>query len=330
MNTIRSALFSAAFAVAGVFAATAGAQEVRELTVTEPTHSVDSVPFYVGLAKGFFKEEGLDITLVTSEGGGQHIAAVLTGDADAFLGGPEHIAFTKVKGGEPIKAVTGIAGKANLYFVARAGLEVDPKQPLAGIMKDRRILVGTRGGTGYSLLMQLLDQAGLDPRTDVAVIEVATASGRFAALRAEQGDIAMMQEPIITQGIRTNVLQEPFYSFPNDYGPFAWTTLNVPQKLIDAEPETVRKLVRALQRALAFTFENPQEVAGLVEVEFPTMSAEDREATLKRAYEAQMWQADGSMPEEAWVNLQKTVQDAGLLNQDVPFAGVFDLQFLQQ
>src|SRR5437016_2973364 len=43
------------------------AQTLKPFVVTEPVHSMDSVPFYLAVKKGFFKEAGLDVEVVTAE-----------------------------------------------------------------------------------------------------------------------------------------------------------------------------------------------------------------------------------------------------------------------
>ena len=41
-----------------------------------------------------------------------------------------------------------------------------------------------------------------------------------------------------------------------------------------------------------------------------------------------MWQQDGSMPEEAWQKTQSIIMISGVLAQEVPYATIFDPEFL--
>ena len=223
----KGALGLSAAALAGF--GPARAQDLRPFTVTEPVHSIDSLPFYAAMRNGYFEEAGLDLSLVTTEGGGKHIAAVLAGDAQAYIGGPEHIAFVLAKGGEQLKAVVALSNRANAFLVARTGVEVPEGVPFVEQIRGRNVGVGTRGGTGYSIMLYLLEQAGMDPRADVTLVEIANEAGQLAAMQAGAVDMAMVTEPMITKGVQEGVWQPPFASMPKELGLFAWTTLNVPE-----------------------------------------------------------------------------------------------------
>jgi NitT/TauT family transport system substrate-binding protein len=321
-------------AALGLAAASAAGQrpafaaELKPFVVTEPVHSVDSLPFYAAMKNGYFEEAGLDLTLVTTEGGGKHIAAVLAGDAQAYIGGPEHIAFVRAKGGEPLKAVVALSNRANAFLVARTGVEVPTGVPFVEQIRGKKIGVGTRGGTGYSIMLYLLEQAGMDPRTDVTLVEIANEAGQLAAMQAGAVDMAMVTEPMITKGVQEGVWQPPFASMPKELGLFAWTTLNVPQALIDSDPALVQAMVDATLKGLAYVTKDPEGARAIAKAEFPTLPPADLEAMLVSTMENDMWQADGAIPPEAWDKTKSIVTIAGLLKEDVPYADVFDPRFL--
>lgn len=70
----------------------------KKIVIAEPVHNLGYLPLYVAIDQGFF--EGIDVSVTTLTGGGAHTNAVLTGQAWGFIGGPEHNAFAKAKGGE--------------------------------------------------------------------------------------------------------------------------------------------------------------------------------------------------------------------------------------
>ncbi|TCR69563.1 ABC transporter substrate-binding protein [Rhizobium sp. BK376] len=302
--------------------------DTRKLIFTEPGHSVDSLPFYVGIRKGYYKEVGLDIQLVTSEGGGKAMAAVQSGNADAYIGGPEHIAFADLKGGQPINAVVALSNRANSFVCARTGVSVDPSKPFAENIKGKKIAVGTRGSTDNSVLLYLLKRDGLDPRTDVVMLEIETSAGRIAAMKNGQADMAMVFEPFISQGVKSGIWQEPFASMPKELGLFSWTTVNLPEKTIKADPELAKAIVAATKKSLELIFSNEAEMRAIAAEEFPTLPKEDLDAIMTRARDNDMWQRDGSMPEEAWTKLESILTISGMINQKVPYKQIFDPSFL--
>ncbi|MBZ9938833.1 ABC transporter substrate-binding protein [Mesorhizobium sp. BR1-1-16] len=302
--------------------------DLRKFIVTEPGHSADSLPFYVGIRKGYFKEAGLDVQIVTSEGGGKAMAAVQSGNADAYIGGPEHIAFANVKGGKPIRAIIALSNRANSFVSARTGVTIDPAKSFAENIKGKKIAVGTRGSTDNSILLYLAKRDGLDPRADFVMLEIATDAGRVAAMKNGEADLAMVYEPFIAQGVKAGIWQEPFASMPKELGLFAWTTVNLPEATIKADPELAKAVVAATKKSLDLVFTNEAEMRAIAAEEFPTLPKDDLDAILTRARNNDMWQQDGSMPEEAWEKTKSIITISGVLKEDVPYKDVFDPEFL--
>src|SRR5260370_5580662 len=94
----------------------------KEILVAEPVHSTGYLPLYIAMAKGFFDEANVAVNLVTIETGGGHTHAVLSRQALAFIGGPEHNAFAKAKGAE-LRAVVHYVDRGTIYFCAAQGFE---------------------------------------------------------------------------------------------------------------------------------------------------------------------------------------------------------------
>ena len=93
----------------------------HELLVAEPVHSTGYLPMYIAMAKDYFAEADINVKIVTIETGAGHTNAVLSGQAFAFIGGPEHCAFAKAKGAE-LRAVVHCVDRGNVYFCAAKGL----------------------------------------------------------------------------------------------------------------------------------------------------------------------------------------------------------------
>jgi NitT/TauT family transport system substrate-binding protein len=125
------------------------AQDRKKLLVAEPGHGMATLPFYIAMANGFFADEELDVKILTTDGGGAHTNAVLSGQAFAFIGGPEHNAFAKIKGAE-LRAVVNLNDRATAYFVAKKGQGPAPGQSMPDFMRGKSIAVTLFGGTRVS------------------------------------------------------------------------------------------------------------------------------------------------------------------------------------
>jgi len=303
------------------------AQDKKTLLVAEPGHGTASLPFYVAIRKGFFAEEGLDVKMLTVDGGSTHTNAVLSGQAYAFIGGPEHNAFAKLKGAD-LRAVVNLNDRVTCYLVARKGQGPAAGQPMPVYMKGKAIAVSLFGGTPNSILRYLLGKWRLDAKTDVTINEMAS-SVVIGSVKSGGSIVGVAPEPFVTQGLRNGIWDEPFLNIPKELGPYAYTTLNVRLASIKDEPDTVRKFVKGVIRGLKFTQENRDEIALIAKQEFPTMPIEDMRATIERSYADDAWSLDGTISQQSWDTASAIVLNAGILKQAVPFDDVTDMQFVK-
>lgn len=326
MRKITAVLASICAALAA-HSTTASAQVKKPLIVAEPVHGTGYLPLYVAIRKGYFAQEGLDVSILTVDSGAGHTNAVLTGQAFAFIGGPEHNAFAKLKGGE-LRGVVNCVDRGNVYLMARKGQEPAPGQGMPEYFKGKSIAVGFYSGTPNSIMRYFLKKWSLDAKTDVTLLEMSNAAV-LAAVKSGNATNAVATEPFITQGIMAGVWGEPILNVPKELGPYAYSTLNVRLASIKQDPEVVKKFVRGVILGLKFTYAQPDEAAAIAKLEFPTMPAADLKATLDRSFADQLWSRDGLISPQSWTTGGSVVRDAGILKQDVSYDDIIDMQFVK-
>ena len=89
---------------------------------------------------------------------------MLTGQAFAFIAGPEHTAFAKLKGAELRVIVNVVDRGKNLYYSAAKGKEPAAGAKMGEYFKGKSIAVGPFGGTPNSITRFLLKKWGLDAK----------------------------------------------------------------------------------------------------------------------------------------------------------------------
>ncbi len=241
--------------------------------------------------KDYFAEADIEVKIVTIETGGGHTNAVLSGQAFAFIGGPEHNAFAKAKGAE-LRAVVNCVDRGNVYFCAAKGHE--PKDTdWPAYFK------------GKSIARQPLRRhAELDHALSAGEVEARRQERRHAARDAElgacrprvrtgQAQIGVTTEPMITQGVKQGFWSEPFFNIPKELGPYAYSTINIRLDSIQKEPEVVRGFVRGMMKGLKFLYADKDGAAEIAKKQFPTMALDDLKATLDRSFADEMWSTDG-------------------------------------
>lgn len=323
----RRAWLATGAALVTALALTGPAAAQRELVVAEPVHSLGYLPMYVAMHNGYFAEEGLELEVMTTKGGGAHTNAVLTGQAFAFIGGPEHNAFAKAKGAE-LRAVVNVVNRGNVYLVAKAGL-APSGDDYGAFLAGKTVATGYFGGTPNSITRYLMHTWELEPGADVTLLETSTPA-ILAAVRAGRAEVGVISEPMLTQGVEEGIWSEPFYNVPKELGPYTYSTINVRLASIEEEPEVVEGFVRGIIRGLKFTYDDPEGAVAVAKKEFPAMPERDLMATLERSFADELWSPDGVILPEAWDTGSTVVRSVDILERDVAFEEIIDMQFVER
>ena len=72
--------------------------ELRHVTLNEVTRSVFYAPLYVAVSLGYFEDEGMELEIVTGGGSDKSMTALLAGEADVALMGPETGVYVVAEG----------------------------------------------------------------------------------------------------------------------------------------------------------------------------------------------------------------------------------------
>lgn len=309
--------------------AAASAEGLRSLTVTEPVHLIGYLPLYTAIHEGYFAEEGLDVTVVQATGGA-HVTAVVSGDAFAVIGGVDSNCLANQGNSDPVTAIVNCVNRANVYLFARKGLvpASDSSEDMAAFLKGKTIIAGRYGGSPNLLTRYLLRQVGLDPDKDVTLIENADESTVTAMLQHGQGDIGNGGEPQISEGITAGIWEEPFVKFP-DLGDYSYSVIGVRRSTIEKDPETCQAFVRAMLKALRAVQEDHELAARILELEFPTLTPEGREAALTRAWEDHLWSEDGIITPQAVETNMAVLQSSGIFEGTWSYDDLVDMQFIE-
>src|SRR5215467_12453070 len=171
MNRRKFLKSTAAFGLVSMAQPSIARAASREIVVAEPVHGMGYLPLYIGMANGYFAEADVTVKILTIETGAGHTNAVLSGQAFAFIGGPEHNAFAKAKGAE-LRAVVHCVDRGNVYYCAAKGQE-PANRDWPGYFKGKSLALSQFGGTPNSITRYLLKKWNLDAQSDVTLLEIA-------------------------------------------------------------------------------------------------------------------------------------------------------------
>lgn len=281
------------------------------LTIAEPVHGVGYLPLYAAMDVGAFADEGITVEVTTLTGGG-HVNSVLSGEVFGFIGGVESGAVANVRGAS-LKGVVNVVNRGNVYFVAPEGEEPDADADLGSYFAGKTIVGGRHGGTPNAILRYILIENGLDPDADTSLEELEDSSAIPAAMAAGTSDLAVVAEPQLGLGEAQGLWGAPFLNVPEHLGPYAYSSIVVPEKTIEEQPELVQRFVDALTVGQELIESDPEYAFELATKEFPTLDAGSLQATLDRAYADSLWDG-GCLSEEAIAVNLEVARAGGILD----------------
>lgn len=143
-------------------------KKLEKVRIAEVTRSIFYAPQYVALAKGFFKEEGLDVSLTTTPGGDKTMTALLSGGVDVALVGSETSIYVYAQGSnDPVINFAQVTQTDGTFLVAREKIDNFSWDQLKGTT----FLGQRKGGMPQMVGEFVLKKHGIDPHKDLNLIQ---------------------------------------------------------------------------------------------------------------------------------------------------------------
>jgi NitT/TauT family transport system substrate-binding protein len=142
-----------------------------------------SLPLWVALDRGFWRQNGLDVNLQLIHGGSANVAALIAGELQFAAGGPAGIG-AKLKGEDVVTIANPLPVPAT-YLVTASNIRTPAD------FKGKTAMGSTFGSSADQSLRLALAHLGLTPGKDVKIIAGTSAdSSRLAALESHEVQIA--------------------------------------------------------------------------------------------------------------------------------------------
>lgn len=221
---------------------------------------IDVAPIYLGVKKGFFAEEGIEIELTPLQSGSAATSAVVGEAADFGLAAP--IAFINAVGsGLPVKVVAPAEARVpNIN-----GLVVKKDSPIknAPDLNGKIIAVSALKQQAHFNITVAGDRLGADPNSFKAIN--LPSSDMLPAVDAGRVDAAYMTEPFITEAKEKGfnvIVNDPLLEVIGENAMVSmWITSD---KMISERPEVTKKFIRALKKSNVYADGHHDEVREII------------------------------------------------------------------
>ena len=286
-------------------------------------------PAVAAVELGFFRAEGLDVTLEHLFPIPKTMEALRDGELD-FVAGPTHAALTAFPDWKGAKLIVALAQRTYWLLILRSDLGV--QQGDVEAVKGLRI--GAAPGPDLAL-KRLLQEAGIDLESDGVEIGVVAASGPgvsfgvHAAQALEAGIIdgfwanAMGSEVAVRSGVGTVVLDVRRGIGPATAQHYTFPALVTTESLISRDPDSAAAVVRAIVKTQQALRDDLSLATTVGERLFPTEESEMIADLVRR----DLPYYDPVITEESVDGMNNFAKHVGLLSADVPYEQVVATQF---
>ncbi len=297
------------------------ADGLRTVELHEVTRSVFYAPQYVAISMGFFEDEGLDVRITTSGGSDKAMTALLSGQADICLAGPETGVYVYNEGKADHPLIVGQLTKRDGSFLVGRADEPDFSWES---LRGKSIIGGRAGGMPLMTLEYVLKAHGLEPGVDVDVIDSIQFNLMGGAFEGGTGDYVTLFEPTATEFERAG----KGYIVANvglASGEVPYTVYLVSQTMLQQDAAFVESFLRAVYRAQRWiATASDREVAKAMEPFFPDASIESLMIVANSYRATDSWKQDPIMQEADYERMLDIIEEAGELSARPDFAALVD------
>jgi NitT/TauT family transport system substrate-binding protein len=242
--------------------------QVQRITITSPSAGLHEMPLIVGMRRGFFNEESLDVTRIQMVPP-VSVAAVIAGEGDYTLS-VGSTATAVVGADAPLRIVSGMAVRPLQVLVA-----ADPAVRTVADLRGRSVGTSTVSDTTANLMRLAVRANGLEPQVDVAIQPLGESPNRLAALQTGQVPAVMLD---LAQAKEAELFGGRIIVAPTDYPEFPISGIALTEARLRERPDQVEAVIRASLKAMRFMRDNRADTVAMM-MDYMAMQQDAAEAT---------------------------------------------------
>jgi len=294
---------------------------MTKVKLTEVAHSIFYAPMYVAIEEGYFEEEGIEVELVNGLGADKTMTAVLSGESEIGFMGSEASVYVYNEGAEDyVVNFAQLTQRAGNFLVSR---KAEPDFKMTDL-KGKTVLGGRKGGMPQMVFEYILKKYGMDPATDLNIIQNIDFGMTAQAFSGGSGDYTVEFEPSAT-ALEKEGTGYVVSSLGVESGYVPYTAFSAKKSYIEKNPEVIDGFVNALQKGMDYVnTHTPEEIAEIIQPQFAETDKDTLVTIIKRYYDQNSWKEDLVFSEEAFTLLLDILESAGELEKRPPYEDLVD------
>jgi NitT/TauT family transport system substrate-binding protein len=278
-----------------------------------PSLTVTMMPLAVAKEQGFFGREGLNVDMVLMPAA-LNMRVLVAGD----------IQYASTIGSALVAAVRGINARVVMCFVDRPLLDLVASPDINTIkdLKGKLVGISSRGGLHDVTMRRILVQSGMDP-AQTTLITVGGQGAMLAAVQSRRIAAGLLNPPHNFMAYRNGLKN---LAFAGNFVRIPSTGLVTLRETMERSPDQVRRMIRALSRARAFSRENKPATVAILR-RFLKLDDEDLISQIYD-YHRQAETADGRIDAALASETIRDTRLAEAITREIDPNQVFDFSYI--
>ena len=297
---------------------------LTKVRLNEVAHSIFYAPQYVAMELGYFEEEGIDLEVTTGFGADKVTTALISGDADIGFMGPEATIYLYNEGSEDYAVnFAQLTQRAGNFVVSRKKQDNFKWEELKG----KEIIGGRPGGMPEMVFEYVLKKHGLDPKTDVNLVQNIDFANTSGAFVGGTGEYTVEFEPSATL-IEEQGAGYVVASVGTESGYVPYTAYCAKKSYLDSHKELLTAFTRAIEKGQKYVKEHtPAEIAKIIAPQFKDTDEKTIEKIVKRYAEQDSYKETTYFEEDGFTLIQDILEEAGELEKRVEYNELVTTEF---
>ncbi len=284
-------------------------EQLQKITLQlRSSHQFQFAGYYAAQEKGFYRNEGFDVSFVTRQPGMSVTEEVIEGRADFGVGNPELL--LDYYEGAPVVVLAAIFQHSPEVLLSKTETAISTPRHL----RDKRVMIN---GSASPSIMAMLKSQDVE-LTDMTVLDISRNVKRLIQGSTDAMVAYQTDQPYAMRlaGIPVNIMRPLSYGI-DFYGDCLFTSLG----LAESDPSLVERFTRASLKGWDYAMDHPDELVGIIYSKYVTTrpwSALTFEAEAMRELILPKLVEIGSMNRKRWDHIAQTYHNLGMSSQVRP------------
>jgi NitT/TauT family transport system substrate-binding protein len=289
------------------------------IVLQETLRAVFYAPFYAALALNAFRQEGVEVSLITAPTPSAAARGLADGSADVAWGGPMRVLHTyDIDPNCDLVCFCEVVTRDPFFLLGRAAKPGFRFADLQGL----RLATVSEVPTPWLCLQEDLRREGLDPAR-LERVRDRSMPENCEALRRGEVDVVQLFQPFVEQLLEERAGQ--IWWAAAERGPTSYTTLYAPRALLSGRRQDCEAMVRALYRTLKWVHAGDgARLAAAIADYFPHLPRPRLARALTRYQLLGIWGRNPSLTRQGYERLTAGLLSGGLIATAAPYERIVD------